>query len=541
MNEKYNAKKNSPCLNNADLLHKSQGYKVAGYLRLSQEDGDKDVSDSIVSQKNIIDKKIQEFGEEFLLVDYYIDDGYTGLNTNRPNFQRMLQDIENGTINCIITKDLSRLSRNSFEANYYIEIYFLEKNIRYISVLDNVDTGTKSANNDMIQFKTLINDWYSKDISRKVKSSIWARKEKGLYMGSVAPYGYKKSKEDKHKLIVDKQEARIVKRIYEEYSEGKSITEIINGLQVNNIPSPNNNSNNGEIRYKWKEDTIRRMLSNKVYLGHTEYGKRINLSYKSKKKKYIPPEEWKIAYNTHEPIITEELFDKVQSKKNINKTIKRKKHEWILNGLVKCKECGAKMTLKVEYKRDNPEQLKSKKICCLNGLKRYRGKECIKGSKGLDEEIINDIICKNLNKIIEALDKEKIKNLIIEQENDNKIKRGDDNKALLNKELLKIEYETKTLYLDYKENLLDEDDYKKYYKEKVNEKKRIKNELEVLEKEERHKIIVTEEKVNELVKNILNMKQLNKNIISEIVYDIKIDNNNQIYIYYKYDIFNMVA
>ncbi|MCI8587923.1 MAG: recombinase family protein [Clostridia bacterium] len=541
MNEKYNAKKNSPCLNNADLLHKSQGYKVAGYLRLSQEDGDKDVSDSIVSQKNIIDKKIQEFGEEFLLVDYYIDDGYTGLNTNRPNFQRMLQDIENGTINCIITKDLSRLSRNSFEANYYIEIYFLEKNIRYISVLDNVDTGTKSANNDMIQFKTLINDWYSKDISRKVKSSIWARKEKGLYMGAVAPYGYKKSKEDKHKLIVDKQEARIVKRIYEEYSEGKSITEIINGLQVNNIPSPNNNSNNGEIRYKWKEDTIRRMLSNKVYLGHTEYGKRINLSYKSKKKKYIPPEEWKIAYNTHEPIITEELFDKVQSKKNINKTIKRKKHEWILNGLVKCKECGAKMTLKVEYKRDNPEQLKSKKICCLNGLKRYRGKECIKGSKGLDEEIINDIICKNLNKIIEALDKEKIKNLIIEQENDNKIKRGDDNKALLNKELLKIEYETKTLYLDYKENLLDEDDYKKYYKEKVNEKKRIKNELEVLEKEERHKIIVTEEKVNELVKNILNMKQLNKNIISEIVYDIKIDNNNQIYIYYKYDIFNMVA
>ena len=541
MNEKYNAKKNSPCLNNADLLHKSQGYKVAGYLRLSQEDGDKDVSDSIVSQKNIIDKKIQEFGEEFLLVDYYIDDGYTGLNTNRPNFQRMLQDIENGTINCIITKDLSRLSRNSFEANYYIEIYFLEKNIRYISVLDNVDTGTKSANNDMIQFKTLINDWYSKDISRKVKSSIWARKEKGLYMGAVAPYGYKKSKEDKHKLIVDKQEARIVKRIYEEYSEGKSITEIINGLQVNNIPSPNNNSNNGEIRYKWKEDTIRRMLSNKMYLGHTEYGKRINLSYKSKKKKYIPPEEWKIAYNTHEPIITEELFDKVQSKKNINKTIKRKKHEWILNGLVKCKECGAKMTLKVEYKRDNPEQLKSKKICCLNGLKRYRGKECIKGSKGLDEEIINDIICKNLNKIIEALDKEKIKNLIIEQENDNKIKRGDDNKALLNKELLKIEYETKTLYLDYKENLLDEDDYKKYYKEKVNEKKRIKNELEVLEKEERHKIIVTEEKVNELVKNILNMKQLNKNIISEIVYDIKIDNNNQIYIYYKYDIFNMVA
>lgn len=516
-------------------------YKVAGYLRLSQEDGDKDVSDSIVSQKNIIEKKMQELGEEFFLVDYYIDDGYTGLNTNRPNFQRMIQDIENGTVNCIITKDLSRLSRNSFEANYYIELYFLERNIRYISVLDNVDTGTKNANNDMIQFKTLINDWYSKDISRKVKSSVWARKEKGLYMGSIAPYGYKKSKEDKHKLVISKQEARVVKRIYEQYSKGKSIAEIIKGLQEDNIPSPNNNSNNGEIRYKWREETIRRMLSNKVYLGHTEYGKKINLSYKSKKRKYIPPEEWKIAYNTHEPIITEELFDKVQNKRKTNKTIKRKKHEWTLNGLVKCKECGAKMTLKVEYKRDNPEELKSKKICCLNGLKRYRGKECIRGSKGLDEEILNTIICENLKETIGTLNKEKIKDLIIKQENDNKINMVNDNKELLNKELEKIENDIKTLYLDYKEDLLDEEDYKKYYKEKVNEKNRVKSELETLEKEENHRTVITEEKVNELVKNILNMKELNKDIISEIVYDIKIDNNNQIYIYYKYDIFNMVA
>ena len=126
-------------------------YKVAGYLRLSQEDGDKDVSDSIVSQKNIIERKVKELGEEFDLVDFYIDDGYTGLNTDRPDFQRMIQDVEKENINCIITKDLSRLSRNSFEANYYIELYFLERDIRYISVLDNVDTGTKNSNNDMIQ------------------------------------------------------------------------------------------------------------------------------------------------------------------------------------------------------------------------------------------------------------------------------------------------------------------------------------------------------------------------------------------------------
>ena len=187
----------------------NEKYKVAGYLRLSQEDGDKDVSDSIVSQKNIIDTKVKELGNDFYIVDYYIDDGYTGLNTDRPNFQRMIKDVENGTINCIITKDLSRLSRNSFEANYYIELYFLERNIRYISVLDNVDTGTKNANNDMIQFKTLINDWYSKDISRKVKSGVWARKEQGLYVAAKAPYGYMKDENNKNHLYEIKMNNKV--------------------------------------------------------------------------------------------------------------------------------------------------------------------------------------------------------------------------------------------------------------------------------------------------------------------------------------------
>ncbi len=502
-------------------------YQVAAYLRLSQEDGDKDVSDSIVSQKNIIEKKVENLGKEFSIIDYYIDDGYTGLNTNRPDFQRMMQDIEKGNINCIITKDLSRLSRNSFEANYFIELYFLERNIRYISVLDNVDTGTKNSNNDMIQFKTLINDWYSKDISRKVKSSIWARKEKGMYMGSIAPYGYKKSKEDKHKLIISEQEARVVKRIYEEYARGKSILEIIKGLQADNIPSPNNSSNNGEIRYKWREETIRRMLSNKVYLGHIEYGKKINLSYKSKKRKYIPQEEWKIALNMHEPIIKEELFNKVQKQRNKNKSIKRKKHEWTLNGLVKCKECGAKMTLKVEYKRNNPNELKSKKICCLNGLKRYRGKVCIRGSRGLDEEILDEIVCIKLKEVIGTLDKEKIKNLILDSKNEKS-----NDKELLNKELKKIEDEVKVLYLDYKEDLLDKEDYKKYYKEKSDERNRVKKELEILEKQEGYKPKITEDKILD----ILNIKELSKEIILEIVDNIEIDNDNKIYIYYKYDV-----
>ena len=206
-------------------------YKVAGYLRLSREDGDKEESDSIGSQRGIIERKVKELGNEFELYDLYIDDGYTGLNTDRPSFQKMLKDIESGLVNCVITKDLSRLSRNSFEANYYIEIYFLERNIRYISILDNVDTYIKSSNNDMIQFKTLINDWYSKDISKKVRSGVWARKEKGLYLASKAPYGYAKSKENKNKLVIDDVQSRVIIKIFDMYDNGIGIKDIAQKLK----------------------------------------------------------------------------------------------------------------------------------------------------------------------------------------------------------------------------------------------------------------------------------------------------------------------
>lgn len=213
-------------------------FKVAGYLRLSQEDGDKEVSDSIVSQRTIIKNKIKELGENFELADFYIDDGYTGLNTDRPAFQKMLSDIEKGIINAVITKDLSRLSRNSFEANYYIEIYFLERNIRYISVLDNVDTYIKNSNNDMIQFKTLINDWYSKDISRKVRTAVWARKEKGLYLGALAPYGYDKAKDNKNKLVINESQAEVIKLIFDMFDNGATTREIAEHLKKQKIKCP---------------------------------------------------------------------------------------------------------------------------------------------------------------------------------------------------------------------------------------------------------------------------------------------------------------
>lgn len=351
-------------------------------------------------------------------------------------------------------------------------------------------------------------------------------------------FGYRKSKEDKHKLVICHSEARVVKRIFKEYDNGKKISDIIKGLQDDKIPSPNNNSNDGEIRYSWRTETIRRMLENQLYLGHTQYGKRINLSYKSKKLKYIPPEEWKIAYNTHEPIIDEELFKRVQSKRNINKTIKRKKFEWQLNGIVKCKECGEKMTLKVKYKDSNSHEIKSKKIYCLNGLKRHQGRSCIKGSKGLNEEVLNIVIVQNLKKMLNKfVDFEKIKEFIIKQNCQGKINSIKSYKDVLYKELKKTEDEVKTLYNDYRNELLDEDDYKSFYQEIAYHKNRIKKEIETIEKEEQQEPLLDDIKIKSSIKEIVNMEVLDGNIISDIIYDVQIDNENKIYINYKYNIF----
>ena len=225
--------------------------------------------------------------------------------------------------------------------------------------------------------------------------------------------------------------------------------------------------------------------------------------------------------------------------KKIKAEIKKKKHEWELNGIVKCKECGAKMTLRVEYKRNHPEQIKSQKICCLNGLKKYRGKECIKGSRGFDEKTLNTIVYESMKKIVKKLiDKEKIKELLRKQNYDTVYKNYDNNKELLLKEQKKIEDEITELYMDYKNELLDQEDYKRFQQEKTNQRNRIKKELELLEKEKQTKPVLNEKKLNDIVQELLNMKGLRKDIIAEIVHDIQIDNDNNVHINYKYNIFD---
>lgn len=513
-------------------------YQVAGYLRLSREDGDKEESDSIGSQRSMIIHKLEELGEEYKLIDFYIDDGYTGLNTNRPAFQRMMKDVEKGHINSIITKDLSRLSRNSFEANYYIEKYFLENNIRYISILDNVDTYVKNSNNDMIQFKTLINDWYSKDISKKVRSGVWARKEKGLFLGSLAPYGYIKDPKDKNQLIVESERASIIKRIFIMYDNGVTLIQIAQKLKEEKVFCPGyydySGSRSGDD-YKWRAETIKRILQNKFYIGHTEYGKKLNLSYKSKKVKLIPRQEWKIAENTHEAIIDKELFDRVQNKLNLNKKTKHKKFNWMLNGLVFCKECGSKMVLKI--KRNKNKEITNKIIVCVNSMKSKKDIQCERKSKSIKEEVLRNIVVQSINKKIKSIiSYDKLEEITMLEYESRTTKVLDKEIETIQQKIAKIERYINSLYEDYSNSLIEEEDYRRFYKNNVEKRNILKLEKDNLCKQREKKPTITKNELLSIISELSNIEKWTSKKLSELIYNIEIDKENNIFINYRYDV-----
>ena len=192
-------------------------YKVAIYIRLSKEDEDRgyDESESIVNQRNLLTEYVEKLGWEYELVDIYIDPGHTGTNFNRPDFQRMIKDIELGKVNMVITKDLSRLGRDYIETGEYVEKWFPEHDVRYISVTDGIDTfATNNGNNDIAPFKSIINDMYSKDLSKKIRTALHTMQKQGKWVGGKTALGYMKDPNDKNKLIICEQEAEIVKTIF---------------------------------------------------------------------------------------------------------------------------------------------------------------------------------------------------------------------------------------------------------------------------------------------------------------------------------------
>lgn len=321
--------------------------RTALYCRLSKDDMMQGDSESIKTQKALLTQYAKEHG--FLVVDIYVDDGFSGLDFDRPSFNRMLDDIEAGKIDVVITKDLSRLGRDHLKVGHFTEIYFPMKNVRYIAVNDCVDTANK--NNDIAALKNVMNEFYSRDNSRKIRSSIRARAKAGLYRCSYAPLGYRKAPDNHNKLIVDTETAWIVKRIFELANAGMGVHKIATQLCREQVPCPSwwqysrgekdysRRFEKPENKYEWSHTVIRSIIGNPVYLGHTIMCKYESI-FKVKAVKKVPETEQIRVENTHEPLVTREIFD------TANEKILSRKRDTTDNfvspfaGLIKCSTCG---------------------------------------------------------------------------------------------------------------------------------------------------------------------------------------------------------
>ena len=312
--------------------------KTALYLRLSREDEErKNESQSILNQRAFLLRYAEE--NKFEIYDIYIDDGFTGTNFDRPGFRRMIADIEKGLIQIVLVKDLSRLGRDHIDTGYYYERYFPTRNVRFIAVNDGIDTERETVGNDMGLFKAAFNDFYAKDISKKVISALQAKKKNGEFIGAIAPYGYQKSLEFKNKLIPNPEEAEIVHCIFERRLQGNGFTAIARWLNDKKIPPPS--AKLGNKTACWSDTVVKRILTNPTYCGDLTQNRSRKVNYKVSRRRILPAEEWITVQNTHAPLVSRTLFEQVQARINSSQS---KKGVHPLGGLLFCASCGNKMT-----------------------------------------------------------------------------------------------------------------------------------------------------------------------------------------------------
>ena len=341
--------------------HLTTKWSVGEYNRLSKEDGDKPESDSIQNQHSINQKHLEylrEQGEQIESVTVYSDDGYAGGNFKRPRYQALIRDIESGKINCIIFKDNSRLGRNYPELGRLMEDYFPQKGVRVISVLNNLDS-VKDPRGDcsaIVSFSNIVNDDYIRQLSIKIKCTLTMKRERGEFIGNYAPFGYQKDPADRHRLVVDEEQAEIVRKIFDWYENGMSASSIAKRLNAMQIMTPGDfkirdgcksfitHDQNSSKLHAWTTTTIATILKNEVYIGNMVQGKHKSVSYRSKKMMLTDESEWTVVEGTHAPIISDEQFAIIHERFARRTRISPgKTHVYPLSGLVSCGACGHRM------------------------------------------------------------------------------------------------------------------------------------------------------------------------------------------------------
>lgn len=331
---------------------KQQIYNTALYMRLSRDDEEYGDSVSIETQRTILQQYAQE--NHLHVVGEYVDDGWSGTNFDRPDWKRLMADVESGKVNCIVTKDLSRFGREHIQMDYYLEFDFPEKGIRYIAVTDNEDT--EKGLSDFVPFKNLFNEWFAKDTSRKVKAAFKAKFAKGQRIFAYAPLGYRKDPVDKCHLLIDEETRWIIEKIYHLAYYGSGAAKICKLLTQEQIPTAAwlNFQRYGTFahifkdqpeskRYTWTIAQVKSILKDETYIGNSVHYKETNISYKNKKRIRKSPSDWVRIENTHEAIISRDVFDRVQEQIGTRRRSMKDQTTQIFAGLVKCADCGWSM------------------------------------------------------------------------------------------------------------------------------------------------------------------------------------------------------
>ena len=382
-------------------------WPCALYIRLSREDGDKDESDSIVNQRALLTAYAAE-RPELRVEDICVDDGFSGSNFERPAFRRMFSEITAGRIRCVVVKDLSRFGRNYIEAGRYLEQVFPAMGVRFISVNDRIDSyaDPASANGLILPFRNLINDEYCRDISAKVRSALDIKRRQGQFIGAFAPYGYQKSPGDRNRLVPDEETAPVVREIYRLFLSGRGILSIARQLSDMRVQTPASRRTNEES-FLWSDSAVRRILSNPVYCGHTAQGKRRSISHRLKRSLCVPSEDWIVVRDTHEPLVSEDDFERAgRLLGQGTRPAPKKEAVYPFSGLIFCADCGRPMHRKTI---NQPYGQYVYYIC--SGYKKHRvcTKHTIRADlleKTVSETLARQIeLCLSAREMLDALEK----------------------------------------------------------------------------------------------------------------------------------------
>ena len=508
-------------------------YHAALYIRLSKEDESEGPSQSVQNQKSLLEEFVRQ--QRLSVYDTYVDDGFSGTSFDRPDFNRMIADIEARKVNLVITKDLSRLGRDYIMTGHYMERYFPEHRVRYISLLDGIDTGVDSTANDITPFRAIMNDMYAKDISKKIKSVKRDKQRKGLFIGGKPVYGYKMHPTEKNRIIVDEAVAPVVRRIFAMALSGMSCRKIAQQLNEEQVPTPATYAHlpvarPGAYTGLWSSERISDLLQNETYIGNMVQGRSVKISYKSKKCLKQERENWVVVEGTHEPLVDAETFRKVRMLVNSRKHTRSRTYDYLLRGLVYCHECGYPLAV---INRKNAKGEDVLYFVCRTYQRFTKAGVCTCHS--IKEQTVTQAVLAKVQEVCKAyLCPERLLPAAEEAvEKDRRENRAAAEQTAIQGQIDSLTAHLDKMYMDRLSGLLSEEDFQRIYTRAKQERSQLEEKLQALAAAQASPIS-TEDQAKELVGRFVHSACASRELLVSLIERVELTQDKEIIIRFRF-------